>query len=107
FPVFVFSVLIFSMFMALDSIEPRSVRNHAAASVSGRGRRRRWQYAGCGFLSRTRPFLDHIKNAGDEKDSNRAGGEHSADYRRSHNLASDRTCPARCPQWKTAQDKRE
>src|SRR5580693_4519093 len=97
----------FAVFIALDSIEPAALRNPAAVSVSRCGGRRSWQYAGCGFLSRARPFLDHIKDAGYEKDSNRAGREHSADHRRSHNLASDGTSPARGPQGNAAEDKRE
>src|SRR5580692_10753633 len=97
----------FAVIIALDSIEPAALRNPAAVSVSRCGGRRSWQYAGCGFLSRARPFLDHIKDAGYEKDSNRAGSEHSADHRRSHDLAGHRARPARRPQRNAAEDKRE
>src|SRR5580692_4636584 len=97
----------FAVIIALDSIEPASLRNPAAVSVSRCGGRRSWQYAGCGFLSRARPFLDHIKDAGYEKDSNRACSEHSADHRRSHNLPGNRARPACRPQRNAAENKRE
>src|SRR3984885_4292877 len=63
--------------------------------------------ARCRLFARARPFLNHIKDAGYEENSNRAGCEHSTDYRRSHNLASHRTSAARGPQWNAAEDKCE
>src|SRR5580692_6586572 len=96
----------FPVFIALYSIEP-AFSSKSAVSIARCRRRSGRQDARCSLFARARPFLDHVKDAGHKENSNRAGGEHSADYRRPHNLAGHRTSAARRPQWHAAEDKCE
>src|SRR5580658_519117 len=96
-----------AIFMIATPLDSQGVNALRDPSVSWRGGGRSWQNARCRLLPCSRPFLDHIKDAGYEKDSNRTGSEHSADYCRPHNLARYRTSAARSPQWNTTEDKRE
>src|SRR5262244_2344264 len=51
--------------------------------------------------------LDDVKDRGNEKDADGAGGEHSTDDGRAHDLTSDRTGTAGSPQGDAAKDERE
>ena len=62
---------------------------------------------GAGSFARARPFLNHEKDPGYEKDSNRARRQHSADDSCAHDLPGNRTGSARRPQWNAAENKRE
>ena len=97
----------FATLLSTDSGKPVSSSSSQTISISGAGEGVAGTMPGAGSLPASRPFLNHIKDAGYEENSNRAGSEHSADDRCSHDLASDRTSAARRPQRNAAEDERE
>src|ERR1700733_10939616 len=65
---------------------------------------REWQ---CFSPLSTGEFFNYVENGGNKESADKGLGNHSSDYRRSHDLACYRTCSGSCPERHAAENKGE